>query len=151
MQFVTRKRSPRSGSAGSEALRAAESARGVCMGCREPRPGTGRRESRVRCQPSLHSHVCCRDRHLFCPGRKRVWGWNPDIWVLTWLMLIILYLKRPLKVTSISYAFLPVMNKSLHAKLVTICPSGGDTTATVVTAETHQPPGIVLTSTVWSP
>ena len=50
-------------------------------------------------------------------------------------------------VTTISHAFLPTMNKSLRAALVTICTSGGDPHS--LKCITHHL--TVLTSTGWSP
>jgi len=43
-------------------------------------------------------------------------------------------------VTTITSAFSPAMNKSLHAPLTQICTSRGKPTVAVVTAEMHHPP-----------
>ena len=50
-------------------------------------------------------------------------------------------------VTTMSYAFLPVMNKSMHAMLVKTCTGGGD--PLLLKCTTHHL--TVFTSTVWSP
>ena len=52
-------------------------------------------------------------------------------------------------VTVISYAFLPAMNKSLHAMLVNICTIGGDPLLPLLNCTTYLL--AVLTSTLWSP
>ena len=52
-------------------------------------------------------------------------------------------------VTVISYAFLPVMKKSMHAALVKICSSRGDLFSPLLKCSTHH--STVLISTVWSP
>jgi len=54
-------------------------------------------------------------------------------------------------VTTISCAFLPVMNKSLHAALVKICNRGGDPLwlMPLLKCTTHCLP--VFISTVWTP
>jgi len=48
-------------------------------------------------------------------------------------------------ITTISYAFSPAMNKSLHAVLVTIYTSGGDPLPPLLKCTTHRT--TVLTST----
>jgi len=51
--------------------------------------------------------------------------------------------------TTISYVFLPVMSKSLHAVLVKICTSGDDPLSPLLKRTTHCL--AVLASTGWSP
>jgi len=51
-------------------------------------------------------------------------------------------------VTNMSYAFLPVMNKSLHAALVKTCSCGSDLLLPLLKWTPHHL--TVLTSAVWS-
>ena len=51
-------------------------------------------------------------------------------------------------VTTTSCAFSPAMNKSLHAVLVKICPTGGDSLLPLLKCTTHRL--TVLTSTGWA-
>ena len=54
-------------------------------------------------------------------------------------------------VKTINYAFLPVMNKSLHAVLIKICASGDDPPSLSPLQKHTTYHLTVLTSTVWSP
>jgi len=54
-------------------------------------------------------------------------------------------------VTTISYAFLPAVNKSLHAVLITICTSGGEPLLPSALLKRTTYHLTVLTSTLWSP
>ena len=52
-------------------------------------------------------------------------------------------------ITTVSYAFLPAMNKSLHAALIRICTHGGDSLLPLLKHTTNHL--TVFTGTVWSP
>jgi len=66
-----------------------------------------------------------------------------------WTEHILSYKALFLIVTTISYAFLPAMNKSLHAVLIKIYTSRGGPLAQLQKCITHHL--TALTSTVWAP